>query len=458
MLKPAFLPVIFLSAALLYSCRSKTPPNNLSKTKVASPVEVARVTSEDTIETDSFLLNFPDAHTARYTVASDKRSVITANKGLKVTVDPDNLETENGQAVQGKIKVNIVELTNTNDFFRANTATVSNGRLLASGGSYYIGMNAGGETLRIKKGRTLTVEFPRMRQQEMELFYGKRDPAGNMNWNKAGIPLRPAALPEEVEFSDAFYEPGLNVPGFTLDSSGNAKVFKTLNEKVFLYTYHITISNLLDSVNKHEKRLFIDTVNMWPILTQPLKAGQHIDTGFLLATYGPQKQFIIRSVADEARKKANKAAFDSARNIAKQCWQPKTLANQILKYYAPAQVTSLGWINCDRFYQQEDKANAELEIPIAMRASKIKYFLLYPAINALTTGMALSNENGLVVLPDLPRGQAISFIGFVRSKGKLFQCRQAFTPGSKETVKVQFEEISVKELKQIFGTNIKTSA
>ena len=90
-------------------------------------------------------------------------------------------------------------MTTSNDLFKSNAATVSNGRLLASGGSYFIGMENNGQKIRLKKGHSLPVDFPVFAKEEMELFYGERDSAGSMNWVKAGNKLEQQF--EEMEFN-----------------------------------------------------------------------------------------------------------------------------------------------------------------------------------------------------------------------------------------------------------------
>lgn len=83
------------------------------------------------------------------------------------------------------ITVELKELTNQKDLLRANAQTVSNGRLLISGGAYYINMTSDGQQLKLKAGKTMSVEFPKLTNNQMALFYGQRDSLEQIYWTKA---------------------------------------------------------------------------------------------------------------------------------------------------------------------------------------------------------------------------------------------------------------------------------
>src|SRR5262249_9245855 len=116
---------------------------------------------------------------------------VKSRGGLTITVDPGSLEREDGTPLQGDIDISVIELTNVNDLFKSNAATISNGKLLVSGGSYFIGMKNGNSKIKIKKGKSIETEFPFLKKDDMELFYGERDTKGNMNWKEAGTKLQP---------------------------------------------------------------------------------------------------------------------------------------------------------------------------------------------------------------------------------------------------------------------------
>lgn len=118
-------------------------------------------------------------------VSTDKPSVVTGRKGTKITINPNDLVTESGKPLGQTIEVELKELTNQGQLLRTNAQTVSDGKLLVSGGAYFIGMTSSGEQLKLKDGKNLNVQFPKLSDKEMALFYGQRNDLGQINWQKA---------------------------------------------------------------------------------------------------------------------------------------------------------------------------------------------------------------------------------------------------------------------------------
>ncbi len=70
---------------------------------------------------------------------------------------------------KAKLRPSLIECTQKSELLGAGLQTVSDGKLLESGGSYYIDMQAG-QQLAIKEGKTVEGRFPSEGQREHELF------------------------------------------------------------------------------------------------------------------------------------------------------------------------------------------------------------------------------------------------------------------------------------------------
>jgi hypothetical protein len=88
----------------------------------------------------------------------------------------------------------------------SNAQTISDGKLLISGGAYFIGMTSNGEQLKLKEGRSLSVQFPKLSEKEMALFYGQRNDLGQMNWQIATETLKWTRPPIDTQLSDSASE------------------------------------------------------------------------------------------------------------------------------------------------------------------------------------------------------------------------------------------------------------
>jgi len=177
--------ILILLAIMLAGCRN----NNSGNTSEAIfPEEEKRNSTLDYVQEyealSSILQQFEEPAQV-FRVTSTEHSQVIGRQGTVINLNPDYLETVDGEPVTGEITVVLKEQTNQRELVLGNTQTVSNGQLIVSGGAYYIGMAADGKELRIKKGKSLDMEFPKVTEDEMELFYGQRDSLGQMNWQVA---------------------------------------------------------------------------------------------------------------------------------------------------------------------------------------------------------------------------------------------------------------------------------
>ena len=440
---------------VLFSCKNK----KIKSTKLVDVVsfDTVQLQPDESISLSDYSNVFTTNITQVFTASQNKISAITAKKGLKIIVNPLVLEKEDGSAIDGKIKVSIIELTNSEELFKSNAATVSNGRLLASGGSYFIGMTCNGQKLRIKKNKNLQVQFPVLKENEMQLFYGQRDSAENMNWVDAGINLQQLQEEESIQFTDSNQNlVNDNIPAYAFtDESGNAKIYPSLNEKVYYYETMMTIKTLVDTINKHSTKIYIDTVYMWPKQIAKLLPGQRVDTNFLYKVYGPPKQFILKTCLALQQENERKAIEKIKQKQAIEDWQPQTLAGQIQKYYNPSAITNLGWINCDRFYQYSKPAEVELDLPITFNKGSIQYFVIFKSFNGLINGKLTVNKKTNVSLYNLPPDEPVTLVVFTKNNGQLFYSKEEFVTQKNKSLKLDFKNISATEMSKIFGKNVR---
>lgn len=451
--------VLLCSALYNISCNAKKVEKKLTVAMALSePVETAQPDEAEQISFAAYHNLFNQLSTQRYRVNAGKVSVVTADKGLKITVEPGKLEKENGAAPgEEDIQVDIIELTNAEELFKANASTTSNGRLLASGGCYYIGMTSGNSRLRVKKGEALQVEFPVLKQAEMELFYTERDSSGNMNWQRAGVALEAAATREvSLEFKETVYDDPPPMRGLMVNDSGEAIVYRTLDRKVFLQDRMMTVQQLIDTVNSTGIKIIVDTVRPWPKFSAAELARGRVDTNYLLKVFGPEKQFILKTTAQLQKEKAGKEKAEQLKKEAIEKWEPRSLAGALQKYYSPAPITRLGWINCDRFYGAPQEETLELELPITFNGTKVQYFLLYPSINACTNGEAMVSKEGKFLVGKQPSGTSLTVVAFTKMNGEIYHCKKTIVTGREKQLSLKPEVIATAAFNKMFGRNVKT--
>jgi hypothetical protein len=132
---------------------------------------------------DDFLKKYEEPSQI-FQISSDKPTKVNGKHGTSISINPDDLATESGEPLGKNISIELKELTNQNQLFKTNAQTVSNGKLLVSGGAYYINFTSDGQQLKLKDGKTFKVEFPKLSDNEMSLFYGQRDSLGRIDWKQ----------------------------------------------------------------------------------------------------------------------------------------------------------------------------------------------------------------------------------------------------------------------------------
>jgi len=446
--------LFFFSVLLFAGCnqRSAKPLTGDTATVPATGVLQAK-------ETSSSVIPYSNAYTQNITqtfvVKQKSVAVVKGKKGLKVRIDPGVLEKADGTAVDGDVLVKIVELTTADELFRANAATVSNGELLLSGGSYYVGMECNGQDLKIKEGRQLQMEFPRIKDNDMELFYGHRNENGDMNWVRAAEPLR-------IQQQYFEYAPPYPVNYATNRFYSKYKMFDSLTEKVFFMEKKMTIREMVEVLQQRGVDKHIDSMYLsWDQLYRtPYPYGDSIRPSYFVKKYRIMSCSQIQEEKDSLDKiAAVQKQRDEANRQYEEAWQKKYAANslesQLQKYYAPAGVTQLGWINCDRFYNAPQQIDVLVEMPYTFNSTPLRYFLIYKNFNGLMSGQLTRNSKGEMILTKLPAGQPVTLVAFVSVKGQLYQCKKEFTIGRQASVAPEFTGISPAQLRNMFGANVK---
>ena len=169
---------LILFGLLIYSCSSPKTADNTSD-------KISFTNNKTEIDKLNEILTRYDDVSQKIIIPSDKSTIVTGQKGTKIFINPNDLITQNGKPLEKNIEVELKELTNTYELLRINAQTVSNDSILISGGAYYIAITSNGEQLRLKIGMSLKVQFPKLSDNEMTLFYGQRDDLGRMNWQKS---------------------------------------------------------------------------------------------------------------------------------------------------------------------------------------------------------------------------------------------------------------------------------
>ncbi len=436
-----------LTVCILLSCNSQKNKDITTGVKSVFRADTIHVLPDNFFDIQELNAQFENSITQKFTIPAKKISVVTGTKGLRVTIDPGALEFENGSPLEGKIAVSIIELTTANDLFKSNAATVSNGRLLASGGSYFIGMESNGQKVRLKKDRSLQVDFPVFAKEEMELFYGERDSSGSMNWIKAGNKL-------EQQFEEISFNTNSNNATVITRPALKSKyhLFNKLDAKVYFMGRLMTLSDMVAEFKKRGIDKFIDTLfyNWYGGSDIAYSYTERKEAGY---RHGRQYRIISQDELCQEKELLEMERAQYQKVLEEQ--DKNNLTGQLKKYYAPATIGTLGWINCDRFYKNNEFTDTELDIPITLNSSQIEYFIIFKSFNGLINNKIKFTAETKFMLKNLPVGEAVTLVAFAKNKGILYQGKEDFIIRKNRKVIVQFNTITPEALSNMFRKNVR---
>ena len=125
---------------------------------------------------------YPGAQTDMFLINPGTVNTYNAAGGLSVQIIPGML-SNNGQQTTGLVSIESRLLLSKGDLIRADKPTVSNGRVLVSGGVMYIKIYQNGSALTVSPSMPLMLEYPgNPLDQSMGLFYGDSSVASTFNW------------------------------------------------------------------------------------------------------------------------------------------------------------------------------------------------------------------------------------------------------------------------------------
>ncbi len=406
-----------------------------------------------------------------FVVPKGKRKKITGTHGIAVEVIPEALETESGQAVKGAIEVAMIEVMTPLDFIKNRASTLSNGKLLESGGSVHLEMRSEGEKLRIKSGESLPIEFPQTAINEnMELFYGERDSNTGMNWIPTDAPLSPTS-PTPTEKRKAVPDSPKQPQAASSQESSNVAYPATLVVKRMpalpdiprTYQGQRLCRSCIEAPENFQSVFFprgLDT-NEWQIMTQKeeLIVLQNFRDGGIYTFAAedvdpktntrqmppPQTDYRPREVdaAQRAEWQARHKMQESVQTLVSESInKSRRLSGSIIR---------LGWINCDRF-NVRPMAPVEFECPPDLEAGGIYVLMYLPNSNSyINRQMLYFPEKGAKISTDLPVNAEVVPLLYKLRKDEVLVAEPTLTkvPVSKSTHELNFKAFSLEAFKDL---------
>lgn len=313
----------------------------------------------------------------------------------------------------------------------------------------------------------------------MQLFYGNRDEQGNMNWGQPVNNLQTQYTIINTANSDWENSNQENY-GLAYARAGFPKrpvhifiphthLFSSVGTKVFFQDRSMSIREMVNILQQKGVDKILDTVygitnrktrkTFYKLFLDEDKTDYDSDkywkdTSLFFRIIPSQlaktEKDSVRQVFGEYQQKQLEARARYEKLLAELKIERPSLSRQLALYYAPAGVTELGWINCDHFYDRPCDADIPISMSNDFRGLGIQYFIIYRAFNGLISGTLDASQT---VLKNMPAGEPVTLVGFVRKGDIIYQFRKDFTTEKNKPVEADFKEISAEEITKMFGKN-----
>lgn len=228
-----------------FSAAAKKDDGSCEYSNVITPTEPSTPSAIKAI-----FLNNRENGKETFTVNSEVRSQIIANKGTKISIPENAFVNANGNPVTGNITLDVLEVHDQSSMIWYGLPTMSNGNILESGGELMVKAFANGQELGLANGQELDIEMPSDNYNpNMTLYYGveTKNEIGDVNWLLGdSLGYDDSISYDSIVYCDTVYYTYNDYDTVTVtgvDSSGNAYSYDSLAFTGTYTDYYLDCNN-----------------------------------------------------------------------------------------------------------------------------------------------------------------------------------------------------------------------
>ncbi len=451
--------VKIISILLIFSSFSSCKEGADSNTSNINPVTIDSSYNNNLEEIYSYLSVTPTI----YTINPAKDTLIECSQGTRLFFPKNSFSFANRDEPTSTIEISVKECYKYADFIGENLSTISNGKLLETGGMLQIAATSEGKEVQLKPDKNYTVYFPRNENLlKMELFYGERDSSENIDWtlatdndqsNQTGLTLPSSIMPRipicvlrltshtskigdypvEWKFKN---KPGNVFEYFASNFSLPEELAKEIGETDVIADYNFEI-------DKNGKIVKIYTSQI---------SDKRIDD-LLKAFINELPPFDMNSMGDPDVETTMGLGFSSiikydynnyAENFEENQGSDNILinVNQTDVDFYVFSATKLGWINCDRFWNYSEP---KIDFFVQKNSeTPMSTYLIFENIRSIMRGSAVQDK---FVFSSIPTEKDIKIIGIKHNDGQPQLCVQKANTSDLTITLKEFESFTLSELK-----------
>ncbi len=140
-----------------------------------------------------------------FKIDPQRDTIIETEHGIIFQVKAGTFLNKFGETVKNTVDLEVKEAMTAADVMKAGLSTTSDGKLLETGGMFYINGRDGNEILDIDRSKPINVNVPSNTNKKMSLFDGQRLKDGSINW-VSPLPMKKQLATVDILSLD-FYPP-----------------------------------------------------------------------------------------------------------------------------------------------------------------------------------------------------------------------------------------------------------
>jgi hypothetical protein len=335
------------------------------------------------------------------------------------------------------VKLEVREILNAQDALSLRLTTTSSGNTLQTGGMFYMeATNCTGQKLNNKEGE-IAVFIPRD-ANNMRLFTGKRDTAGNMDWKLSNQQNLTTLTPDLFAACFEFLVPG------------KCKFFWCKMART-----DDAIAGLFSKSKRAENKLFREQQRGWRINQRNARSSEYLGCGgltALLQSFGVNNLGELLTElglppdmkldAEQSRIVADMAQKEMQRRIEARIVNGNASLED-LDYYV-FRANQQIWYNIDAFLKMDEELLTTIRIDfVANKSTDCK--LVFPDQKILLSGLP---RNGRYAFQTIPKGEKAILVAMQHKNDQAFLYIQEITITDKAEYTVNLEQQSTEELKR----------
>ncbi len=363
-----------------------------------------------------------------YLFDADETISVIGKEGTQIHIERQDLQFEDGTAPSGEIKIALKECYDLSDMIIENLSTTNYDKILETAGMVHLEAFSEGKKLQLKEGKSYQVAFPRKSSKEdFQLFYGVKEGGKAMQWELAEQPATPLKQDEVsedeseqkcfIKIRDSYVIRNTKVhlqdhynwqleTGNSLQSWFLSSFNPTLEmiDAFCTFHYETQVHLKIDEEGKIKERYLMksSTPECDLAILQQLDQMPDFDMQEFMPKYDEDHRIVLlissgKLTSSETTIRALEKKYDDDKDMQKQPGISGISKSDLFYYVFNA--AEMGWLNCDRFYETEEKTD----------------FLVH-CERPMDSQVSLSFENFQGLLAGTPTSEGVQFVGIPKGE------------------------------------------